>query len=210
MALLPLSANRMNMLMLRRRLVIARKGHKLLKDKQDELMRNFLELIDEIKGLRIRTEKVFIEAIRRFTLSTGLLPIEELEAVFIVPAISARVEISTTRLLNLRVPKFKVKFSGEILSYSLTNTPLELDGAMSDMEEALKLLIVLAETEKKLSLLAREIDVTRRRVNALEYVMIPDLFETISFIRMKLEELERENLTRLMKVKDIIAQKRGI
>ena len=78
------------------------------------------------------------------------------------------------------------------------------------MEEALKLLIVLAETEKKLSLLAREIDVTRRRVNALEYVMIPDLFETISFIRMKLEELERENLTRLMKVKDIIAQKRGI
>jgi V/A-type H+-transporting ATPase subunit D len=210
MALLPLSANRMNMLMLRRRLVIARKGHKLLKDKQDELMRNFLELIDEIKGLRIRTEKVFIEAIRRFTLSTGLLPIEELEAVFIVPAISARVEISTTRLLNLRVPKFKVKFSGEILSYSLTNTPLELDGAMSDMEEALKLLIALAETEKKLSLLAREIDVTRRRVNALEYVMIPDLFETISFIRMKLEELERENLTRLMKVKDIIAQKRGI
>jgi len=173
-------------------------------------MRNFLELIDEIKGLRIRTEKVFIEAIRRFTLSTGLLPIEELEAVFIVPAISARVEISTTRLLNLRVPKFKVKFSGEILSYSLTNTPLELDGAMSDMEEALKLLIALAETEKKLSLLAREIDVTRRRVNALEYVMIPDLFETISFIRMKLEELERENLTRLMKVKDIIAQKRGI
>jgi len=210
MALLPLSANRMNMLMLRRRLVIAKKGHKLLKDKQDELMRNFLELIDEIKGLRIRTEKVFIEAIRRFTLSTGLLPLEELEAVFIVPAISARVEISTTRLLNLRVPKFKVKFSGEILSYSLTNTPLELDGAMSDMEEALKLLIALAETEKKLSLLAREIDVTRRRVNALEYVMIPDLFETISFIRMKLEELERENLTRLMKVKDIIAQKRGI
>ncbi len=210
MAFLPLSANRMNMLMLRRRLVIARKGHKLLKDKQDELMRNFLELIDEIKGLRIRTEKVFIEAIRRFTLSTGILAIEELEAVFIVPAISARVEISTTRLLNLRVPKFKVKFSGEILSYSLTNTPLELDGAMSDMEEALKLLIALAETEKKLSLLAREIDVTRRRVNALEYIMIPDLFETISFIRMKLEELERENLTRLMKVKDIIAQKRGI
>ncbi len=210
MALLPLSANRMNMLMLRRRLVIARKGHKLLKDKQDELMRNFLELIDEIKGLRIRTEKVFIEAIRRFTLSTGILPIEELEAVFIVPAISARVEVSTTRLLNLRVPKFKVKFSGEILSYSLTNTPLELDGAMSDMEKALKLLIALAETEKKLSLLAREIEVTRRRVNALEYVMIPDLFETISFIRMKLEELERENLTRLMKVKDIIAQKKGI
>ncbi len=210
MTLLPLSANRMNMLMLRRRLVIARKGHKLLKDKQDELMRNFLELIDEIKGLRIRTEKVFIEAIRRFTLSTGLLPIEELEAIFIVPAISARVEISTTRLLNLRVPKFKVKFSGEILSYSLTNTLLELDGAMSDMEKALKLLIALAETEKKLSLLAREIEVTRRRVNALEYVMIPDLFETISFIRMKLEELERGNLTRLMKVKDIIAQKRGI
>jgi len=199
----------MNMMKLRRRLLIARKGHKLLKDKQDELMRNFLEIVDEIKGLRDRTEKILIEALQRFTVATGSLPREEIEGIFTIPSVKASVDVKSARLLNLRVPRFEVSFEGDGISYSIAQTPAELDGAMEDMSESLKLLVVLAETEKKLELLAREIDTTRRRVNALEYVMIPDLIDTVRYIRMKLEELERGNLTRLMKVKDIIAEKRG-
>ncbi len=209
MAILSVGANRMNMMKLRRRLVIARKGHKLLKDKQDELMRNFLEIVDEIKGLRDRTEKILIEALQRFTIATGSLPREEIEGIFTIPSVEANVNVKSARLLNLRVPHFEVTFEGEGISYSIAQTPAELDGAMEDMSESLKLLVTLAETEKKLELLAQEIDTTRRRVNALEYVMIPDLIDTVRYIRMKLEELERGNLTRLMKVKDIIAEKRG-
>jgi len=115
--------------------------------------------------------------------------------------------VKTARLLNLNVPNFVATFGGEGISYSITNTPAELDAAMRDMAEALKLLILLAETEKKLQLMAYEIDTTRRRVNALEHVLIPDLRDTMKYIKMKLEELERGNLTRLMKVKDMIAAK---
>ena len=207
MAILQVSSNRMNLMSLRKRLLIAQKGHKLLKDKQDELMRHFHDIVEQIKGLRARTEKVLVDALRRFTIATGAINQNELEGLFVIPAVNASVKISSARLLNLKVPSFDVKFEGEGLSYSLINTPIELDAAMKDMEEALKLLIKLAETEKKLGLLAQEIDTTRRRVNALEYIMIPDFKDTIRFIRMKLEELERGNLTRLMKVKEIIAAK---
>ena len=207
MALLPVGANRMNMMALQRRLVIARKGHKMLKDKQDELMRHFLDIVEQIRGLRARTEKVLVDALRDFTIITGAISQQELEGIFIIPAVKASVQVKSERLLNLRVPDFKMSFEGEGISYSLANTPAQLDVVMKDMAEALKLLVSLAATEKKLELLANEIDTTRRRVNALEYIMIPDLKDTIRYIRMKLEELERGNLTRLMKVKDIIAAK---
>ncbi|RKZ32832.1 V-type ATP synthase subunit D [bacterium] len=209
MAIMNVSANRMNMMRLRQRMEIARKGHKLLKDKQDELMRNFLEIVEEIKGLRSRTESVLVEALRRFTVVTGAMSKQEIEGTFVIPPVRAKVDVQSARLLNLRVPQFEVEFEGEGISYSLADTPAELDEVMKAMAEALKLMVKLAETEKKLELLAKEIDTTRRRVNALEYVMIPDLKDTIRYIRMKLEELERANLTRLMKVKDIIAEKRG-
>ncbi|MCD6418029.1 V-type ATP synthase subunit D [bacterium] len=207
MAILPVGANRMNMMALQRRLVIARKGHKMLKDKQDELMRHFLDIVEEIRGLRARTETVLVDALRDFTVITGALSQQELEGIFIIPAVEASVSVKTERLLNLRVPNFEITFDDRGISYSLANTPAQLDVVMKKMEEALKLLVELAATEKKLELLANEIDTTRRRVNALEYVMIPDLKDTIRYIRMKLEELERGNLTRLMKVKDIIAEK---
>ncbi len=209
MAILSVNANRMSLMQLSRRLVIAHKGHKLLKDKQDELMRNFLEIVDIIKGLRSRTENVLIDALRKFTVATGAYSREEIEGFFVVPSMKASVNVQSSRLLNLLVPCFEVEFTGDGISYSLANTPAELDSAMENMSEALKLLVKLAETEKKLELLAKEIDTTRRRVNALEYVMIPDLKETIRYIKMKLEELERSNLTRLMKVKEIIEKKRG-
>lgn len=208
MAILSVSANRMNMMSLKRRLVIARKGHELLKRKQEELMRNFLELVGQIKGLRQRTEEILVEALREFTLHMGSLSRQELEAIFIVPAVKANLIVSRKKILNLRVPHFEVEFSGNPVSYSLVFTPAYLDAVMRKLTEVLKLLLQLAEVEKKMQLLANEIDTTRRRVNALEYIMIPDLTETIRYIRMKLEELDRGNLTRLMKVKDMLEEKR--
>ena len=208
MAVLSVGANRMNLLALQRKLAIAQRGHKLLKEKQDELMRNFLGIIEQIRGLRARMENMLINAMRRFTIATGPLSRSELDAAFVVPPINASLEVRTLRLLSLNVPNFFATFAGEGISYSIMNTPIELDAVMKDMTEALKLLILLAETEKKLQLLAYEIDSTRRRVNALEYILIPNLSETMKYIKMKLEELERGNLTRLMKVKnDIIAAK---
>lgn len=204
------NANRMTLMSMQRRLAIATKGHRMLKDKQDQLMQNFQEIVEQIKGLRKRTENLLIDVLRRFVVVTGTIPHRELEGNFILPATEASIDVKTERLLNLRVPSFDVTFSGAGISYSLFCTPTELDTVMKDMSDALALLIKLAETEKKLELLAQEIDTTRRRVNALEYVMIPDLRDTIRFIKMKLEELERGNLTRLMKVKDIIAEKYAI
>lgn len=208
MAILSVSTNRMNMMSLRRRLVIAHKGHELLKKKQEELMRNFLELIEQIKGLRQRTEKMLIDALQQFTLHMGSVSRQELESIFIVPPVRANLKVSRERMLNLRVPHFDVEFSGNPVAYSLALTPAHLDTIMRILTETLKLLLQLAGVEKKMQLLANEIDTTRRRVNALEYIMIPDLTETIRYIRMKLEELDRGNLTRLMKVKDMLEKKR--
>jgi len=207
MAKMRVSANRMENLKLKKRLGLARRGHKLLKDKQDELMRNFLELIDTIKGLRDRTEKNLIQGLRRFTLATCELSPEKQRAIFAVPGVKFSLSVETKRLMNLRVPIFESSLEGNTLAYSLRETDPDVDFALRDIAKSLELLLKLAEAEKKMSLLADELDRTRRRVNALEYTLIPDLQETIKYITQKLEELERENLTRLMKVKDIIESK---
>ncbi len=203
-----ISANRMENLKLKRRLELARRGHKLLKNKQDELMRNFLELIDAIRGLRERTENVLIESLRRFTIATCELSPAKQRTLFAVPGVNFKLDVETHRLMNLRVPTFDAKLEGNSLAYSLRETDPEVDFALRDIAKALELLLKLAETEKKMSLLADELDRTRRRVNALEYTLIPELQETIKYISQKLEELERGNLTRLMKVKEIIEEKR--
>ncbi|HHS49563.1 MAG TPA: V-type ATP synthase subunit D [candidate division Zixibacteria bacterium] len=204
MAKLKVSANRMENLKLKRRRDLAVRGHKLLKDKQDELMRNFLELIGELKGLRDKTEDALIDALRRFTLANCELSPAEQNAVFAVPGVQFSLEVETKRLMNLRVPHFKAKLEGNPLAYSMRATDSDADFALVQIAEVLELLLRLAEAEKKMALLADELDRTRRRVNALEYTLIPDLKETIKYITQKLEELERGNLVRLMKVKEII------
>jgi len=194
----------MENLKLKRRRDLAVRGHKLLKDKQDELMRNFLELIGELKGLRDKTEDALIDALRRFTLANCELSPAEQNAVFAVPGVQFSLEVETKRLMNLRVPHFKAKLEGNPLAYSMRATDSDADFALVQIAEVLELLLRLAEAEKKMALLADELDRTRRRVNALEYTLIPDLKETIKYITQKLEELERGNLVRLMKVKEII------
>jgi V/A-type H+-transporting ATPase subunit D len=207
MAKMKVSANRMENLKLKKRLGLAKRGHKLLKDKQDELMRNFLELIDVIKGLRARTEKATIDALQRFTMATCELSPDLQKNLFAHPGARFQLEVETQRLMNLRVPVFKAYIEGNALAYSLRETDPDVDYALRQITQALELLLKLAEAEKKMALLADELDRTRRRVNALEYTLIPDLQETIKYIQQKLDELERGNLTRLMKVKEMIENK---
>lgn len=208
MAKLKVSSNRMENLKLKKRLGLAIRGHKLLKDKQDELMRNFLELIDELSGLRDKTEDALISALRRFTLATCELSPAQQSAIFAVPGVKFSLDVETKRLMNLRVPEFTSKFEGNPIAYSLRETDPEVDFALAEIAEVLDFMLKLAVAEKKMALLADELDRTRRRVNALEYTLIPDLKETISYIKQKLDELERGNLVRLMKVKEIIEASR--
>jgi len=204
MAKLNVSANRMENMKLKKRREIAVRGHELLKKKQDELMRNFLGLIDTIRGLRTKTEQALIDALKRYTAATCELSPQMQRTIFVVPGVKFELEVETERMMNLRVPVFSPSVEGIPVAYSFRDTDPEVDFALNDMAEALELLLRLSEVEKKISLLADEIDRTRRRVNALEYNLIPKLQETIKYITQKLEELERGNLVRLMKVKEII------
>ncbi len=206
MARMETSASRMMSLRLKKRLKTAQKGHKLLKDKQDELMRHFLELIDTIKGLRSRTESHLIEAMRRFVKATSALPREEIKAIFEDPPYKPTLNVETKTLMNLKIPSMSVEF-GEGDTYGLLSSPSDIDYTLEKVKRAIEILVSLAEAEKKMELLADELDKTRRRVNALEYILIPDLGDTIKFIKMRLDEMERGNLTRLMKVKDMLEQK---
>ena len=198
----------MNNLRLRRRLVVAKRGHKLLKDKQDELMRQFMELIDTVKGERNRVEKRLISALKRFSIARSTLSREELYELFALPGVTTTLSVRQKQVLNLKIPSFELTLKGDIISYSFLRTTAEFDLALLELKELLEELVKLAEIEKKMQLFADEIDKTRRRVNALEYKLIPDIEETIKFITMKLEEVERGNLTRLMRVKDMLEEKR--
>ena len=205
---LAVNPNRMNNLRLRRRLVVAKRGHKLLKDKQDELMRQFMELIDMVKGERNRVEKRLISALKRFSIARSTLSREELYELFALPGVTPTLSVRQKQVLNLKIPSFELTLEGDIISYSFLRTTAEFDLALLELKELLEELVKLAEIEKKMQLFADEIDKTRRRVNALEYKLIPDIEETIKFITMKLEEVERGNLTRLMRVKDMLEEKK--
>lgn len=198
------NATRMELLRLKKRLVLARRGHKLLKDKQDELMRHFLDLVEAIKGLRSRVETKFQESLRLFLVSRMEMPRTSLEAALMVPNKRVDVEIAKKQVLNLQVPVVEGKVEGSMRSYGFANTSGNLDLALRVFEEVFPQFLELAQAEKALFLIGDEIERTRRRVNALEYVLIPGLEEARRYIEMKLSEMERSNLTRLMKVKELI------
>lgn len=205
--ILDVNATRMELLKLKRRLGIARRGHKLLKDKQDELMRQFLEMIDEIRGLRSNVERKLMSAFSSFLMARAVMDRENLEAAIMFPKQDLSLFVDTEPVMNLRVPKFQLSSEGEVYSYGFLDTSSELDSSLKFFSELLPEMINLAETERTVQLLAEEIEKTRRRVNALEYVLIPDLEDTIKYITMRLEEMERSNLTRLMKVKEMVGSR---
>jgi V/A-type H+-transporting ATPase subunit D len=203
---LAVNPTRMELLRLRKRLQLARRGHKLLKDKQDELMKRFMGLVHQIKELRLSVEQELEQAWKRFLVARSVGGREVVEAAVSVPTRKSHVEVRKQQIMNVVVPVFELKTEGKLASYGLAATPAELDTALVAMERVLGRMVELASKEKALELIGDEIERTRRRVNALEYVLIPNLAETIRYISMKLSEMERGNLTRLMRVKEIVRE----
>lgn len=200
--------NRMELLRLKRQLVTARRGHKLLKDKRDELMRQFLDVVRENQRLRQAVEEKFVVANRQMLLARAVMSPEVLRAALMAGHEMLTITVDARNVMSVNVPVFSSPYlmSGQIenLPYGMASTAPELDLAIVTLSEAFPIMLELAESEKTAQLLADEIERTRRRVNSLEYILIPELKETIRSISMKMDENERGNLTRLMKVKDMI------
>ena len=210
MAKKQVNPNRMELLKLKKQLVTARRGHKLLKDKRDELMRQFLDLIRANRMLRLRVEQLIVAANQDMVLARAVMDNASLEAALMAGRESLTLDIDTRNIMSVKVPIFASLFdvAGErdSLPYGLASTAGELDQAIGALYEAFPVMLELAEVEKSAQLLADEIEKTRRRVNSLEYILIPELQSTIRSITMKMDENERGNLTRLMKVKDMIVR----
>ncbi len=202
--ILDTNPNRMELLRLKKRRVLAKRGHKLLKDKQDELMKQLLELVDKVKELRKKVDRELSMATARYLFAKAGMGIEFLESAMLIPGIRIELTIEEKSTMGVKTPIFKVRTEGSIQNYGFAHTTGELDSSLLAIERVVEELIHLSEKEKKLQLMAEEIEKTRRRVNALEYILIPNLEDTIKYITMKLSEMERSNLTRLMKVKDIV------
>lgn len=209
MARLNVNPTRMEMTSLKKRLTTAVRGHKLLKDKQDELMRRFIDLIKYNNQLRKSVEEELSGAFKNFVMARALMSSEMLEEAIAFPKEHITLDIKRKNIMSIIVPKMEFKRQlendeGSIYPYGYASTSSELDGAIEKLYSILPKLLELAEVEKSCQLMADEIEKTRRRVNALEYMTIPQLEETIRYIRMKLEENERASLTRLMKVKSMM------
>ena len=210
MARLNVNPTRMELKKLKARLSTAVRGHKLLKDKRDELMRRFLELVRENKALRAEVESALSEASKHFALARSAMSPEIMDTALLMPAQSAELKVNYTNIMSVRVPEFDVQMrspsEGDVYSYGFAFTSPELDVAVKALAEVSAKMYRLAEVENACRLMAEEIERTRRRVNALEHVMIPEYEGNIRFITMKLDENERSNTSRLMKVKDMMVK----
>lgn len=201
---------RMELTRLKRKLTTARRGHKLLKDKRDELMRQFLNLVRENKELREKVEKGIEESNKNFALAASGMSDEAVRVAFMTPKQEVTLTTETKNIMSVDVPVYsyttRTSDPNDIYSYGFAFTSSDLDAAVGNLAELLPDMLKLAESEKTCQLLASEIEKTRRRVNALEHVMIPQMEADIKYISMKLDESERSSQTRLMKVKDMMLE----
>lgn len=199
---------RMELTRLKRQIVIARRGHKLLKDKQDELIKKFVDMVKENKRLREEVEKELQLAFKNFIIARSQMPQEVLEESLMIPSARVSIDVSKENIMSVNVPKIKInkEEGSNIYSYGLATTSAELDSAITILSRMLEKMLKLSEIEKACQLMADEIEKTRRRVNALEYVMIPTMEENIKYITMKLDENERSTITRLMKIKEMVME----
>ena len=210
MAKLNVNPTRMELSRLKTRLKTAIRGHKLLKDKQDELMRQFIEMIKHNKKLREKVEIRLQDSFKDFLLSRGVMSDEMLENAVAYPKEKIGLTIKKKNIQRVNVHQMTFVRSdenakGSIYPYGYAQTSADLDDAIDGLSNIMDELLELSEVEKACQLMADEVEKTRRRVNALEYMTIPQLEETIRFIQMKLDENERGSITRLMKVKDMMA-----
>ena len=208
MANITVSPTRMELTRLKGKLRTAQRGHKLLKDKRDELMKQFLETVREVRALRAEVEEELMTVHGAFTVASALMSSEAMEQALLYPKQSVVLTQTTQNIMSVNVPVYdfqtQTRSDSDIYPYGFAATSGELDTAVDALGKVFKKLLKLAEIEKSAQLMAEEIEKTRRRVNALEYVMIPDTQEAIRYINMKLDENDRATTIRLMKVKDMI------
>ena len=198
------NATRMELLQLRKRIGLASRGHHLLSEKRDEISRQLIQIAREIQPLRKRVEAELLETCRRFMLARATMEPEDTKAALEVPTKKFSLAVNFASIMSVKVPKMVKEMSGEIICYGFATTSGEMDVALLALERAFDHLIELAEKEKQARLLAVELQMTRRRVNVLEHVVIPELQETIKYIFSRLGEVERDNISRLMKIADMI------
>ena len=193
------------------RLSTAERGHKLLKDKRDELMRQFMDVVRRNRELRTRVEEGLTEAFAALTVASAVMSPEMLEQSLLYPRQSVELQQSFRNVMSVNVPVYsfttRTQDDADVLPYGFAQTSGELDIALGRLSEVFRDMLELAEVEKSMQLMAQEIERTRRRVNALEYVMIPEMQENIRYITMKLSENENATKVRLMKVKDMVLEK---
>jgi len=202
--LLKVNPNRMELIRLKKRLIVAKRGYKLLKDKRDALIQVFVRLAKESNMLREELEEKLLKCYAIFSNTSSLMSKLALEETLMFPKAKGKAEVSFKNVMSVNVPQYKLKCEGRYYSYGLVDTTAELDNALKKYHEILPLMLRVAELDKSITLLANEIEKTRRRVNALEYVIIPDLEETIKFITMKLDEMARSSTSAIMRIKEII------
>lgn len=210
MASTQVTPTRMELTRLKRKLVTAVKGHRLLKDKRDELMRQFLDLVREDMELRKKVEKGILDANRNFVLARAGMDEQTLRTALMAPKQEVLLKAGKRNVMSVDIPVFdyetRTPDKNDIFSYGFAFTSGDLDGAVESLSDVFPDMLKLAEVEKSCQLMAAEIEKTRRRVNALEHVIIPDTQESIRYITMKLDENERSTQVRLMKVKDMMLE----
>ena len=208
MAILNVNPTRMELSRLRKRLGTATRGHKLLKDKQDELVRQFILLVKKNQELRKKMDSSLQKGMKEYVLASSVIPDHVLEEAFSIPFNKVSLDVQTKSIMNTEVPVLNTMYQEDSdvdnFSYGFVSTTSELDLSLDYLGSILPLMLQLAEIEKTCQLIAKEIETTKRRVNALEYLTIPNLTETIAYIENTLDENERCNVTRLMKVIDIL------
>jgi V/A-type H+-transporting ATPase subunit D len=190
------------------RLKTARKGHKLMKDKCDELMRQFMDIVRQNKELRLKVEEGMTAAFSSLQVASAIMSPDMLEQALLYPRQSVELDVKYKNIMSVNVPQYSFRTKNddpsEIYPYGFAQTSGELDDALDKLARVFEDMLQLAQVEKSTQLLAQEIEKTRRRVNALEYVMIPEFEETIKYIQMKLDENESSTKVRLLKVKDMV------
>ena len=210
MARLNVNPTRMELSNLKKKLSVAIKGHKLLKDKRDELMRQFIDLVRENKKLRLEVENKIKAANVHMAIARSVMSDEALNVALMLPMQKMSLKIENKNVMSVLIPEFKVKYktsdTNDIYSYGYSFTSSDLDDAVSSLSDIMPKMLKLEKIKKSCQLMASEIEKTRRRVNALEHVMIPQYIETINYIKMKLDEDERSTTTKLMKVKDMMLE----
>lgn len=195
---------RMELLRLKRRLKIAQKGHKLLKEKRDGLMKEFMQIIKDAKETREDLENKLKIIFNSYTNANASMSPQSMETASALTNQKLSLETKVKNIMSVKIPVFSVKFEGDWLSYGFYDTSSELDKAIMNLNSTIPLMFKLSQIEKSAQLLATEIEKTRRRVNALEHVLIPNINETIKYISMKLSEQERSSIATTMRIKELI------